>query len=441
MKVFCIGYYDKFSRLFLGIKTESLAQNPSTGFRICSLYPSGFLYLWFRGTPSSCISFRAWFNTWVYRKRYNKIIAQQSTYKNLPLKKLIEYQLAQDKGISTKNLLLQAVSYIKLIDKQLNDFQPDVVLCIGDSRLPIDIVKALAGQRNIPVHFIEQGPYGTTVFDTKGVNANASIRQPQPEKAFSGGMEKIEGFINRPKRKKYSRSPFYRGIDYAIEFLLKNTPFYPPDLKIDNPLRKKVDLCGEKYKQQHFHLEKKYDKKLYLLVCQVPFDVNMTHHSPFYKDHFSILKDVHQNLPDESLLVVREHPIYRGKYEKAFYDYIKENRILIDCHKSVEIVFKNVDVVVVNNSTVGIEALAQKKPVVALGNSYYDSLCLKIDKKEELGKILAKALQSLPDEKRTAAFLNTFLFDYLIPGHIIDADLIAARHIAQKLLSNQKTKA
>lgn len=419
----------------MGIEKALAAHFPSVHIKIFSLYPSGFLYSFLRNIPSSCISFRVWTNTWIYRKRYRKLI-EKTHFKGLNLNELIVYQLQHNKRISEKNLLLQAVSYIDFIDKKLQRFQPNLVLCVGDSRLMVDVVTRLAHQQNIPVYFIEQGPYGTTVFDPKGVNANAGIRDFQFENAEKPvDSNKIKNFVKRPKGKKYSRSPIYRGIDYALEYLLKNTRFYPPDLKMDFPLRRKYDLCGKAFQKQHFSLEKNYGKTVYLLVCQVPFDVNMTHHSPHYDNHSSILKDVFENLPENAVLVVREHPLCRGKYEKEFYDFIREKPIFIDCQKSVAPVFEKVDVVVVNNSTVGLEAISNHKPVVVLGNSYYDhpNLCLKLTEKENLKKILLQAKDFMPDEKDINAFLHKFLFNYLIEGYITDKDLTAAKSIAKKI--------
>src|SRR5690606_29095521 len=151
----------------------------------------------------------------------------------------------------------------------------------------------------------------------------------------------INQFFNRKKEENYNRSPFYRGFDHILEFFIENTFLFPPDLKTPTASSHQIDLPK---------VPKQIDitKKVFLLICQVPFDVNLTHHSPFYKNHTEILKDVYQHLPKNSILIVREHPLYQNKYAKAFYDFIANNtNIYIDHHKKFDKALENSHAVVV----------------------------------------------------------------------------------------------
>lgn len=432
MNILCIGYYDKFSRFFLEIKKELKKEDYNLNFFICSLYISGFLYGLLRGQKGNLLSFQVWLSVLFRRKKYEKQLQLNPThYKNLELLPIIRYQLDTVKKANKKNLLLQAVAYIDYLEKKMEQLSPAYLLLIGDSRMAIDIAKQLATSRGIKIFYIEQAPYQSTFFDSNGVNANASLKDfsfENCEDINETDISEIKKYLTKPKRKKYNRSFVYRGIDYLVEAILNKTTLYPPDLKIDAPVfgkRKKTEKTTFNFSS----------KNNFLLICQVPFDVNMTHHSPCYKNHFDILRDVFTNLPKDSQLIVREHPIYKGKYGNDFYNFIEEHQLFVANHLNLNELLLDVDVVVVNNSTVGLEAIAQQKSVVLLGNAYYHhpELCLKLLNKYNLKVLLKEALLFKPKLKNVICFLNYFFKDYLINGFITDKDLIASRAIAEKI--------
>ena len=432
MNVFCIGYYDKFSRFFIHIEKHLKQKHPDLKFSIASIYISGYLYSKLRNLPSSALTFQAWLLAYKHRKKYHKIISSETHYKGFHIENLISLY----KENNSNSIIKQALAYIDILDEKLKDV--DILLLIGDLRLPVEIAKTIAEKQKITTYFIEQGPYQTTLFDAQGVNANASIRgyQSTETKNSTEKEDFINHFTNREKKKKYNRSPLYRGLDYFLEALLSKTPILPPDLKINNPLFK--------YKNQRLasksfsNYKSTTSKNIFLLICQVPFDVNMTHHSPFYKNHEEILEDVYSHLPENSILVVREHPIYKGKYGTRFYNYILNNKtIFLDTHQDFSKILSTTNVVIVNNSTVGLEAIVQNKTVVALANSYYDSsdICLKLAEKAQLNLLLKKALTYKIDKTSKVNFLYNFFKHHLIEGFITDEYLTAPKTIAEKINS------
>lgn len=150
-----------------------------------------------------------------------------------------------------------------------------------------------------------------------------------------------------------------------------------------------------------------------------------------------MVQAIYQNLPTNSTLIIREHPLYRGKYGSDFYQFLQQNNIYIDFQKNFNIVMQKSEVIIVNNSTVGIEAIAKGKRVVVLGDAYYDSsgLCLKLQEKEKLSSVLQEALHFKIDRKRINAFLYEFLNHHLVNGFITDKNLKAAQTIANRLSS------
>ena len=87
-----------------------------------------------------------------------------------------------------------------------------------------------------------------------------------------------------------------------------------------------------------------------------------------------MLKSVLSATPSNMNLVIREHPLYKGMYEDRIYDILKnDDRCIIDNEKSLEELIIHSNLCILNNSTVGIEALLLKKKVFTLGNSYYSN--------------------------------------------------------------------
>lgn len=432
MNVLCIGFYDKFSRFFIGLKKET----PNIKLKILSINLSGYLYSLLRFTSSSPIAFKAWFKVLLNKKKYLRILQNHPTYRNIYLYSCIEFHLKLNKNIKKKHLLLQAIAYIDIIRDELENFKPDALLLIGDSRLLIEVTSKIATQLNIKTYFIEQGPFNTTFFDLKGVNANASVKsfEIKEHQGLTNQQQKdIYNFINRPKALKYNRFAFYRGVDLVLKHLFSKSFLYPPDLKYTDTFPK-LRITKNLKTSTDLELENT-GTKVFLLILQVPMDVNMIFHSPNFKNHFDIVKKVHENLPKTSKLVLREHPVYTNKYDKELYKYCNKHNLSFDRNKSLKRSLTLADVVIVNNSTVGVEAIALKKTVLVLGNAYYDNpkICIKYNTQDNLKALLKQTLNYVPNDKNIDVFLNEFLFNHLIEGFITDKNLIVAKTISNKL--------
>jgi len=431
MNVLCLGYFDKFSRFFIKIEKEINKTKP-VKFKFYNIYISGCLYHWIRLKPSSWVSMWSWANVFIYKKKYKTLIKNEKSYKGVCFNNFIKFHSTLKPEISKNFLLLQTVSYIDIFHKVFKKFNPSILLVIGDSRMAFEIAIEIAKQNKSKIYYLEQGPFNTTIIDEKGVNANASIREYKTKNNIKHSSFNLR--IKIPN-KKYFRSPIYRSFDYFLEFLLNNTVLFPPDLKSFYNISFK-SIINKKIKKKSFNPTSLKGEKVFLLILQIPFDVNMIYHSPYYKDHFSIIKDVHKNLPLDCILVVREHPLYKNKYEKELYRFAFENNIFFDFENNINDSFKYSDVIIVNNSTVGIEAITKQKSLVVLGNSFYDSsnICLKYHNKTNLKYTLEKALKFSLDINSMNSFLNKYISNYSVQGNITDYNLICAKQIA-KILS------
>lgn len=231
MKILCVGYYDKFSRFFIKIKKELEKETPNLEFKINSVFFSGFFYAFIRNVQSSFLPYKAWINVLLNKKKYQNILKKHLVYKNIHLETLIDFHLSLNTKISKKYLQLQALSYIDILDKEFINYNPNIALLIGDSRLAIEVTKALAKAYNTKVYFIEQGPFNSIFFNLNGVNANTKITKVAHTKNKNEVNRQVNEFLNSKSNETYSRSPIYRGFDYIFDLIFGSTKLYPPDLK------------------------------------------------------------------------------------------------------------------------------------------------------------------------------------------------------------------
>lgn len=435
MNIICIGYYDKFSRFFLDIN-QHLKDNHNSKVRlkIYSIFLSGFLYTLFRVKFSSWLPAKAWFLVLKTKRVYNNIINESTEYKGVSFNDFIKFHQSLNHKTSTKSLQLQALAYIDIFDALFKKEKPNYLITIGDSRLSIEIAVAIAKQKNIKIYYIEQGPFNKTFFDSSGANANLSIRRNFKSLINSDDLLYFSEVDLKSNSEKYKRLPFYRGLDILLMTLFENTKIYPPDIKYTdiNSYKSK----NHRIKIEHFSSDTKL--KNILLILQVPSDINMIYHSPMFKSHSEIVERVYSNLPKDTKLIIREHPLYINKYEKTLYKFIAQHHITIDCTTNIDTAIHNADVVIVNNSTVGIEAIFKYKPVVVLGNAFYDhkEICLKLKNRDDLGTLIEKALTFIPNIEAINNFNRLLFTSVLLEGSITDKDLKSSKHIANHLLAN-----
>ena len=425
-KIIAVGFYDDFARFFLTIKKE-LKKKEKLSFHYYSIYASGFIYSLIRLNRSSLISFSMWLKLLLNKKKYSKL-CHVKKYKGVNIDDVIFYHVKLD---SKKSLLyrLIALAYIDLIDDFFKKNRIDIIILSGDTRVSIEVFSKLAKKYNVKTYYFEQGPFNTTIFDDVGVNAKSSFKNKNNYISKISIEEKetvLKNFLSN-KRKKYIRNKLYRLIDYILQYLLNRINLFPRDLLIQRK-NKKTSFP--------FHQPNNNNSNYFLLILQVPFDANMIHYSPHFNNHHEIVKYSYENLPSGYELVVREHPLHKGRYEKEMYEYIISNRILMDKFNDLYKSIEYSKVVVVNNSTVGIEAISKYKNVIVLGDCYYDQddVCFKLKNKNEGNKLFENALKNIIERRKITDFLYELTQKYLIKGHFRDHNLISTKVISKIIL-------
>lgn len=429
MQLICIGYYDKFSRLFIGIEKALKKDGLETSILIISIYLSGFLFGWLRFRKSLNAPFASWQLAKKEKEKYLKIIKEGDDYRFINFNELIKYHLKINNLDLKESLQIQALSYIDLYFDLFLKKKPDAIIVIGDSRLAIESAIVVAKKLNIKILYLEKGPFNTTIVDKQGVNANASIKSYLKTNRLTAKLNTNIDWIQQ-KSKNYLRSPLYRLIDIIFDVFFKHSSYYPPDLVNADVNRLKI---RHKY-LNNGRLNIQNNKLKYLLIFQIPNDVNFILHSPYFENHLELLKSVYINLPENAQLIVREHPLYKGLYGDDLYNYINKHGIMLESNNNLDEAFRNADVVIVNNSTTGLEAIANFKTLVVLGDAFYahTDVCL-VYNGENLKQLFEKSINFKVNHQYCKSLLNLIKEQLLVDGSITDKELKCANTIAKML--------
>lgn len=414
MKVLAFGFYDDFSRFFLGIEKDLNILSNKNEFLYISSHLSGILPVLGKKNIY-CLQLEYW-KSFLSRKHKEACEINLDTF--------LDFH-RQDKDFESKRdkLLDATCFYLNFLEHKVTKFKPDVMIISGDSRIPARVLKYLGEKLNIKMFFFEQGPYGTTMLDTIGVNANSSVRIDWigDNTNSEGIVDKVRDFMTRSRESKYSRNPIFRSID-----LIMNIWPLRKFLLVDLRERSIISMLFAKLsRKQEVALEslEPSGKKRILLALQVPQDANLILHSPNFSNHLEILKACLYAIDKSSTeLIIREHPLFKGAYESELYKIIERNtHIKLDTGRTVENAVLEADCVIVNNSMLGVEAMLYKKPIVCLGDSYYKEALIGVSNQDELKDVLNSSIEV--DMNKRLSFLNFLLFNYLIPGHFRDNDL------------------
>ena len=428
--VVCVGYLDKHTRFFHKIN-QSVNSKYKAKFVIHSINPSGWLKKLFYFNEGNWISAKAWWVSQRKKNTYKSIIKSQKLYRNINFNSLLKYHIKNAPKTNIEHLQIQSLAYIDIYEAEVIKFKPSLFLLLGDSRLSIECCVAVAKKHKIPIYYLEQGPNNTTIFNPQGVNANWPITSGHevPKTAHKE--------LELPSSKTtYLRNPLLRAFDFLTHSILNGMYVYPPDLH-----QKKYGIRTKTIKsivKQNYLLEK--EQSIYFLALQVDSDVNMIYHSPYFNNSLDLLSSVFHSLPSNAKLIVREHPKQKGRYCNELYRFIDNHQIILDNKTPLTQLLDLANVVIVNNSTVGIEALLKQKVLVVLGKAFYDfdEICLKINNKNELKDILFKAQNKTVNKMVINGFLYNLFNNHLIEGDIASKKPIAAQKIASiitKLLS------
>ena len=142
-------------------------------------------------------------------------------------------------------------------------------------------------------------------------------------------------------------------------------------------------------------------------------DAQILLRAPQYYNQFQLIETISKHLPLKYKLYVKQHPSGEGEFKISELRKIKklDNVRLINTKTNTHDILKNSKGVITINSNTGWEALLHKKPVIVLGNAYYDIFDYfeKVRDFYELPNTITRVLKKKLSTKQQYKYINAVM--------------------------------
>ncbi len=274
-------------------------------------------------------------------------------------------------------------------EKILDDYAIDIVLLFNDCRPVHSIVKEIAKRRSFQTYVFEEGYIRPDYITLELFGANGHSQTPcSPDFYLNLPPTEIP-----PSTIEVGNTYWYQAL-WAILYWIASVLFKPffPHYQHHRPLTLKEAFpwIRSAWRKVYFSIKEKsvleklsgrFAGKYFLVPLQVHNDSQIRVHSEFDSIGLfieQVVESFQQYAPPETIVVIKHHPMDRG-----YVDYTHRIKQLIQKHKLQQKVLYIHDQhlptllehsrgVIVINSTVGISALDQGKPVKVCGSAIYN---------------------------------------------------------------------
>lgn len=303
------------------------------------------------------------------------------------------------------------------------------------SGLVASIAQAIARERGLPVLFGENGYLPSTMqIDPEGVNQLATVTRRV--------ADEYQNQIIDPK--------LQHGLNEAIDILHSGRPWAK---KVEKRVKASVwmrlnheikSLSWDRIRRgvggnkgiEEFTGE--LPERYVFVPMQVETDSQLILHSPLVgRDmvHFVEVcqKAVADAAPD-CRVVVKLHPANLGKIDYTELAKRYPDVVFLKGGKIGELI-KNSEAIITINSTVGFEALTYYKPVLTLGNCFYnvEGVVHRVRSLNDLSDTLVNAIQQPVDKTRIDQLLYYLYADYFAHGSWKDFSSTSFEQVSSKI--------
>lgn len=245
------------------------------------------------------------------------------------------------------------------------DLDVDVAVFWND----IDVEHLVARDAGVETVFLENGYLPETLqIDSQGVNRNASYADWTHEEVLDAAP------LWRPEHDVEARAETVEPLDFSTQVrALLRTRGHRGNFRwtVATELKKQFASIRRRFvDEDHVTLPEEY----VFVPLQVHDDTQIRYNSPYVEDMHELVSLVVaavRQVDESNTIVVKEHPqdlgrVDYGDLQEQYSDVTWLRRFPIDQ------VVAGAEVVVTVNSSVGMQALTQYVPVVAVGESFYD---------------------------------------------------------------------
>ncbi len=327
--------------------------------------------------------------------------------------------------------LLFASFFLSTTRHLIKEYPPQAVLVWNAYKFKERAMVYVCRESGIPVFFFENGFFPHTLqIDPEGINAGSSLAGRLPEDWMRHPPESEPRFYEFLKKK--GKLPLIgarlpplktphpvKRLCRGMKPLFSERRLYSRIPRTSNPFFFYLEQLRLKRKRASLKSTRRIElpEHFVFLPFQVHDDTQIIAHSPWVKTMGQMLKSVMKatdvlGLPRK--IVVKEHPVDVGRYD---YGTVERSRDVVWLRDyALGVILKRADCVITVNSSVGIEALVYGKPVVTLGEAFYNvkrlvhtALC-----EADLAPALSAALNQSIDPALREAFLCQLRFRELV---------------------------
>jgi len=326
--------------------------------------------------------------------------------------------------ISDNYLRISKELYLKYLKKNLDsDF--DLVFHTGTARVFEQAVDSF--YKNTKKIYWEAGPKGNIYFSKTGVNADADFRDISANgKNIISNLFKDQCKISVKQIKK--ANPFITFIFKLLELTYI--------LFLNIALNKEMNEFIPKLRSKPITNKQNIKNKYILFIDQVEADVNSTHHGASIEEIKNLMIkviDFYVHSYKDIKILRRKHPRQNQTKVARLLSKSFPNKFIEDTNQNISESINNAELVITVNSTAGLETLIHGKPILVIGNSYYDKQKGVIKKNqldnfgklsEELSKVGSESIEKnakdfiesnfIPIDYRGKILFEVFGFDEFI---------------------------
>ncbi len=327
-----------------------------------------------------------------------------------------------------RQLINKAVYYEYFFRKFYSDNHIEAVVVWNYFPVTVNVAWRVAKKLKIKTIFFENGPLSNTLMiDSQGVNFQSSLalrkkeffeNQKLPPKGWKKYLQNYPQ--KRTEAYKKNRGIMNPLLKFYYALLMRNKKYRRifPELTDDN-IRK--SLWKKMFSRIIISKKIKLPKKFVFIPFQYSHDTQVLVNSPFVANMEAFLDSCYSALKEVDSccrIVVKEHPddFCRKSYKKLRKKY--PDVVWLAKYDIQELIRKSQAVITINSS-VGIAALVEEKPVITLGKSFYniDGVVYYSPNLPELRKSMKKVLSGVINKPLINRFLYYLRFEYLAEGN------------------------
>lgn len=364
------------------------------------------------------------------------------------LREMIKFEKETRKNFIENEWLDLARKYITFLENIRIEKKIEYAIMWNRSYFFDSILYFFCKKYKIKYFIMEQGYFRpfTLSFDSIGVNAEANISQNKEKyENIEINFSKYKEYLNKPMIAKKNEIKQSKDINYNILRFYEKLKINLNKNNIwDITERSLIEFLKKKVKKQKNYLIKNLESKYIFIPFQVEKDSQIVLNSDkikkmshLYEVVAKAIEVLNENKIEKIKAVFKIHPMDEELNISEILNLEKkyENTILLMDGNTQKLIQK-AEAVITINSTVGIEALINNKPVITLGSAFYNikGIVEHCNKIERLPEILKKSLSQNQDKELIDKFLYYLRFEYFEEIYWRNPDQESIRKIANKIL-------